>query len=138
MLAVKLLDASAKVPTKSSNLAAGFDLYALDDVVISPWSRALVTTGISIQIPEGCYGRIASRSGMALKGIDVQAGVIDRDYTGEIKILLSNSTSTQFGVLKGDRCAQLIIERLGECKVHVTTELTDTERGCAGFGSTGQ
>jgi len=100
-----------------------------------------VSTGIALEIPGDCsYGRIAPRSGLAVKhGIQVGAGVVDADYRGEVKVLLFNHGSDTFSATAGDRIAQLIIER---CKMPDVTVVTDralsaTERGTSGFGSTG-
>ena len=96
-----------------------------------------MSTGIKIKLPVGTYGRIAPRSGLATKGIDVAAGVIDWDYTGEIRVLLVNNSDIAFEVNIGDRIAQLIIERIATVKFETVKSLTDTERGEKGFGSTG-
>ena len=95
-------------------------------------------TGISVAIPEGCYGRIAPRSGLAVKRfIDVGAGVIDADYRGEIGVVLFNHSDEDFVVKPGDRIAQLILEKIETPTVKEAEELPDTKRGTDGFGSTG-
>ena len=139
VLQVKKLSESATLPTRGSRLAAGHDLYSSEHCVIEPNRRALVGTGISIRLPGGTYGRVAPRSGLASKhGIDVGAGVIDADYTGEVKVLLFNHSSTPFVVSPGDRIAQLIAEKIQECDVEESAASFDpTERGEGGFGSTG-
>jgi len=91
-----------------------------------------------VQIPEGCYGRIAPRSGLASKNfIDVGAGVIDCDYRGNVGVLLFNFSEEQFIVNKGDRIAQLICEKIEYPELEQVDELDITERNTAGFGSTG-
>ena len=88
-----------KLPCKTTNSAAGFDIYAHEDKTIKPKGKALISTGFQIAIPEGYYGRIAPRSGLASKHfIDVGAGVIDSDYRGEVKVLLFNFSENQFEV----------------------------------------
>mgnify|MGYP000963340248 CR=1 FL=1 len=111
-LRVKKLDPKAFIPTKGSEHAAGYDLYSIEQIIIPPNSKALVSTGISMAIPVGNYGRVAPRSGLACKNfIDVGAGVVDADYRGEVKVLLFNFAKEEFKVSVGDRIAQLIIEK---------------------------
>lgn len=136
---VKLVNNFAKVPTRGTNYAAGADLYAVEKVIIPPQSRAVVSTGICIEIPETYYGQIAPRSGLAVtKGIMTMAGIIDADYRGEIKVVLYNSDSeATFRIDRGDRIAQLIIKRQYAFDFEVVPELSDTVRADGGFGSTG-
>jgi dUTP pyrophosphatase len=136
-LKVKLVN-GGKPPTKGSEFAAGYDLYCNEKGRIGIGRRQLISTGICVAIPPGHYGRIAPRSGLAVKmGIDVSAGVVDEDYRGEIKILLVNNGMETFVFLKGDRIAQLIIEKISTPPVEVVEELPDSKRGEGGFGSTG-
>jgi dUTP pyrophosphatase len=139
MLHVKRLDELATIPTRGSERSAGYDLYSNEHCVIPPQhSRALVKTGISIKVPAGHYGRIAPRSGLAVKyGIDVGAGVIDEDYRGEIAVLLFNFGDEPFSVKPGDRIAQLVLERNSIVDVCEVESLDSTDRGEGGFGSTG-
>ena len=89
-------------------------------------------------MPRGTYGRIAPRSGLAAKhGVDVGAGVIDADYRGEVKILLINHSDVKFDIKKGDRIAQLVLERISLAELNEVSELEETQRGQKGFGSTG-
>ncbi|GAB7341435.1 hypothetical protein MBLNU457_7678t2 [Dothideomycetes sp. NU457] len=137
-LQIKLLSPSAKAPTRGSAHAAGYDIYASTACTIPARSKALVSTSIAIAVPEGTYGRIAPRSGLASKHfIDTGAGVIDADYRGEVKVLLFNFNDTEFAVNEGDRVAQLILERIVTPEVMVVEELADSVRGAGGFGSTG-
>ena len=92
------------------NEDAGFDLSSDEDFTIEPWSKYLVSSGICFTVPQGTYGQIAPRSGMSMKGVFVNAGVIDRNYTGEVKILLFNMTSEPLAFKQGDRVAQLIVK----------------------------
>ncbi|RPB27158.1 dUTP diphosphatase, partial [Terfezia boudieri ATCC MYA-4762] len=137
-LLVKLLSDKGRAPTRGSEFAAGYDVYSAQNTVIPAHGRALVDTDISIAVPAGTYGRIAPRSGLAVKNfIDVGAGVIDADYRGQLKILLFNHADVDFEVKEGDRVAQLILERIYTPEVVTVTELPASVRGAGGFGSTG-
>lgn len=137
-LKVKKLTKEACIPTRGSGGAVGYDLYSVDDVVVPPTHRALVSTGIAIVVPAGVYGRVAPRSGLAIRnGIQIGAGVIDPDYTGEVKVVLFNHSHADFLIKKGDRIAQLILERCETPRVEEIGALEETERGAGGFGSTG-
>lgn len=137
-LLVKKLDADAKIPSRATEGSAGYDISSAEDVTIAAKSRAGVSTGISIRVPKNTYGRIAPRSGLAVKhGIDVLAGVVDFDYTGEVKVILYNTSDEDYFVKKGDRIAQLILERMETPEVEVVLELSETSR-TGGFGSTGK
>ena len=98
------------LPAKGSEKAAGFDLYAAEDMDIPAGQRWKVRTGIKAKAPKGTYLRITSWSELALKGIDAMAGVVDRDYTGEISVILHNSSQVGFTITHQDRIAQLIPE----------------------------
>ena len=138
-LQVRLLSPSATAPTRGSLYAAGYDMYASSAVTIPAKSRALVSTDVAIAVPAGTYGRIAPRSGLASKHfIDVGAGVIDEDYRGEVKVLLFNFGEGEFKVEKGDRVAQLVLERIVTPEVQVVEVLAESGRGAGGFGSTGK
>lgn len=121
----------AFAPSKGSTKAAGYDLKSAEDYIVPARGKQIVNTGIKVQLPEGCYGRIAPRSGLAAKNcIDVGgtfiyrvlrmrqkkwvilAGVIDEDYRGVIKVILFNLSDADFAIKKGDRIAQLICERI--------------------------
>ena len=138
------LSENAYTPTLGSNQSAGYDLYAAYDLEIPVGHRKLVKTDLQISLPENTYGRIAPRSGLAYKfGIDVMAGVIDRDYRGNVGVLLVNldfMNNESFVVKKGDRIAQLVIEKcyLDTNLVEFHESLEETERGQGGFGSTGK
>ncbi|KAL4929316.1 dUTPase-like protein [Aspergillus undulatus] len=137
-LQVKKLTPSARAPTRGSAFAAGYDLYAAKEIVIPAKGKALVDTGLAVAVPEGTYGRVAPRSGLASKHfIDVGAGVIDADYRGEVKVLLFNFSETEFKISEGDRVAQLVLERIYTPEVVVVEELAESVRGAGGFGSTG-
>lgn len=132
----------ARVPQRGDpkSNSAGYDLYSYEDVYIPPLSRALIKTGISLEIPVGMYGRIAPRSGLANKyGIDVLAGVIDCDYRGEICVILYNTDKDSgYSVGSGERIAQIIFENYNEVEFCETSQLTKSERNEKGFGSSGK
>ena len=139
-LKVQLRSLTAKAPTKGSLSAAGYDLYASQETVIKARGQGLVSTDVSFTVPVGTYGRIAPRSGLAVKnGISTGAGVVDRDYTGEVKVVLFNHSEKDFEVKVGDRVAQLILEKIVEdAEVVVVESLEESARGAGGFGSTGK
>jgi len=127
----------AKIPMKGTKGAAGHDLYANEDKIIPAKGQQVVKIGISLRIPNGTYGRIAPRSGLATKhGIMVNAGVIDTDYLGEIEVVLVNLFKHDYHVQQGDRIAQLIPEKVQETQYQEVTYLEDTKRGTRGFRST--
>jgi dUTP pyrophosphatase len=138
---VKLIHWLAKAPSRGSEYAAGLDLCAVEQLFIWPGERKVIATGICIEIPTGFYGRIAPRSGLAVKhGIMTMAGIIDADYRGEIKVVLYNSSKDEhakFEVSPGDRIAQLILQAVADFPIEVVAELSDTARAEGGFGSTG-
>ncbi|KAA8900016.1 dUTPase-like protein [Sphaerosporella brunnea] len=137
-LQIKKLSASARLPTRGSEFAAGYDLYAARAAAIPAHGKALVDTDIAMAVPVGTYGRVAPRSGLAAKNfIDVGAGVIDADYRGQVKVLLFNHGPEEFVVKEGDRVAQLILERIITPDVVEVQELEESVRGAGGFGSTG-
>lgn len=135
---VKLLDNFAKIPTRGSEFAAGYDLYSSQRAIIQSGKRSMVSTGISVELPKGHFARISPRSGLAVKnGIDVMAGVIDEDYRGELKVVLYNTDKNDFMINIGDRIAQLIIIPYFTPNIVITSDLNYTQRGDNGFGSTG-
>ncbi|ODN75592.1 hypothetical protein L202_06711 [Cryptococcus amylolentus CBS 6039] len=137
-LLIKKLSSAATTPTRGSPLSAGYDLYAAEDKLIPARGKELVDLQLSIAVPEGTYGRIAPRSGLAAKHhIDTGAGVIDADYRGPVMVLLFNLGEKDFEVKKGDRVAQLILERIIMAEMQEVDDLDATARGSGGFGSTG-
>lgn len=137
----------AKHPVKGTKYSAGYDLFSTQTVTIPPKHRVLIKTDIGVILPRETYGRIAPRSGLAYKhGLDVFGGVIDSDYRGNIGVILFNSDSDEYTVNKGDKIAQLIIEKcfnnLEEKCLTLEEAEYETEwftpRGEGGFGSTGK
>ncbi|XP_055858477.1 deoxyuridine 5'-triphosphate nucleotidohydrolase [Episyrphus balteatus] len=132
------LTENAFEPVKGSAKAAGFDLRSAYDCSVPARGKQLVKTDLQIQVPEGSYGRVAPRSGLAVKNfIDVGAGVVDEDYRGNLGVVLFNHSDTDFEVKKGDRIAQLICEKIFYPELEQLDSLDHTERGEGGFGSTG-
>lgn len=125
-------------PQRSSSLAAGYDLRSAYNYVVPKFNRQLVKTDIAIKLPDQCYGRIAPRSGLAFHNfIDVGAGVVDRDYTGNVGVLLFNHSNEDFVIKRGDRIAQLICEVVLYPELCELSDLCETARGSNGFGSSG-
>ncbi|KJZ77875.1 Deoxyuridine 5'-triphosphate nucleotidohydrolase [Hirsutella minnesotensis 3608] len=138
-LQVKKLSDKARLPTRGSAFAAGYDVYASRDTTVPARDKVLVDTDISIAVPAGTYGRIAPRSGLASKHfIDTGAGVIDADYRGQVKVLLFNHADADYEIKEGDRIAQLVLERIVTPDVVEVQELAESVRGAGGFGSTGK
>jgi len=136
-LKVKLQSDLAKLPCRATPGSVGYDLFAADNCFILSGDHSCIQTGISVAIPPGHYGRIASRSSLSLRhGIEVGAGVIDTDYRGEILVVLYNHGFENYTIKKGDKIAQLILEKIITPEVVQVDELDDTVRGFGGFGST--
>ena len=137
-LRVKRISDDATLPTRGSLGAVGYDLACTQDFVLDTQSHTLVSTGLGFQLPPGVYGRVAPRSGLTVKhGIHIGAGVIDPDYMGEVKVAMFNLGLQPVEFKKGDRIAQLILERCEVPDVLEVDILVSTSRGESGFGSTG-
>lgn len=135
---VKLLD-GARLPTRSHKTDTGLDLYARNDAVILPHDGESFDTGVCIELPPGTFGKIESRSGLNVKhGIVSCGGIIDQGYTGSIVVKLYNLSLKSYHIKAGDRIAQLIIQKYVHVDLEEVDELTDTDRGAAGIGSTGR
>lgn len=141
---IKVINKSEhSLPNYQTEASAGMDLRAnlLDgNVVLQPMQRALVPTGLFIELPLGHEAQIRPRSGLAYKhGITVlnSPGTIDADYRGEIKVLLVNLSDTPFEIVHGERVAQMIIAQYEQIEWEKTTELSETVRGAGGYGHTG-
>jgi dUTP diphosphatase len=137
-LEFKRLVPEAKLPTRGSRFSAGLDLYSIENANIAAHARDVVRTGLAVSFPPGFYGRVAPRSGLAIKhGLDVLAGVIDSDYRGEILCALINHGEEPINIEAGMRVAQLIMEVISTPEPVWADDLDATERGAGGFGSTG-
>lgn len=138
MIQVKRLTETSKLPIKGSQYAAGWDLYADEDVVLLPGNRRWIRTGVQIELDPWDCGLVWPRSGMAGNlGVDTSAGVLDSDFRGEFKVLLVNNGELPFNVVVGERIAQLVILRVSNACLIEVNELSETDRGERGFGSTG-
>ena len=140
-LKVKKLSPLAQIPAYQTDEAAGFDLHSIEDVILKPNERKLISTGLAFEIPKGYEIQIRPRSGLAYKsGITVlnSPGTIDSDYRGEIKVLLINHSNKEFEIKINDRIAQAVIQEVIQANFQEVEELNDTNRGSGGFGSTGK
>lgn len=142
-ISVKKLRETAQLPTYGSAGAGGADLYACleEEVLIAPGGTAFIPTGIAMEIPQGCVGLIYARSGMACKrGLAPanKVGVIDSDYRGEILVALYNHSHQDQKIADGERIAQMVITPVLTPEYILVEELSDTQRGLGGFGSTGK
>ena len=130
------ISADAVTPTRATGGSAGLDFYSPADYIIPPHGQLLVPTQIKLQIRLGYYGRLASKSGLAiLHQLHVGAGVIDPDYTGEVMVLLINTASHVYNIAKGAPIAQLILEKISIPLLKEVKELPPTTRGAQGCGS---
>ncbi|MBQ1226720.1 MAG: dUTP diphosphatase [Alistipes sp.] len=141
---VKVVNSSAfALPEYQTPLSAGLDIRAnlSESITLSPLERAMVPTGLFVELPEGYEMQIRPRSGLAAKhGITVlnSPGTIDADYRGEIKVILVNLSNTPFTIEPGERIAQMIVARYEQVEWQAVESLSETERGAGGFGSTGK
>jgi dUTP pyrophosphatase len=134
---------SGRMPVYSSAHASGADIEACleEDLVLQPGERALVSTGLKLEIPEGYEAQVRPRSGCAVKhGVTVlnSPGTIDADYRGEVKIILINLGHEAFTIHNGDRIAQMVFSPVIHAEFYPNAQISATERGEGGFGSTGQ
>jgi dUTP pyrophosphatase len=134
---IKRLNEDAVIPQYQTEGAAGFDLHASHSVVIPVGEHRLIKTGIAVELPPDFEMQIRSRSGLALKhGIQAHVATIDNDYRGEIGVILFNFGGQPFKVEKDDRIAQAVIAKFEKAKFSIVEDLSQTERGTGGFGST--
>ena len=129
------MSANVVTPTRATERSVGLDLYSPEDYIIPPHSQFFIPTQIKLQIPLGYYGRLASKSSLAmLHQLHVGAGVIDPDYTGEIMVLMINAAPRVYSIKKGDPIAQLILEKVSIPFLREMKELPPTVRGAQGCG----
>jgi len=132
VLRVKRHSELAKLPTRGSAQSAGYDLYSAENQIVPAHGKALIDTHISCIVPNGTYGRVAPRSGLASKfSLHVGAGVIDADYRGTIRVLLFNLGDMNFEIKAGDRIAQLVLERVANPAVSEVPELDNSPDAAA-------
>lgn len=141
ILKVKRLHPDAVLPTRGTPGSAGLDLYATEDVEIQPDGIGEIHTGIAMETPEGFFGLMLTRSNTAKRMVRLSAGAYaapDNDYRGELMVYLTNDGIYPWNVRKGDRVAQIVITPYLPCEVMEVDELSETQRGTGGFGSTGR
>ncbi len=135
---IKKLHPDAIIPKYAHSGDAGMDLFSLKEITLVPHYRIAIKTGISIELPKGYVGLIWDKSGVALKqGIKAMAGVMDAGYRGEYKIVMVNLSSKNFKINKGQKIAQLLIQKIERPEIEEEQSLSETSRGGGGFGSTG-
>jgi dUTP pyrophosphatase len=141
---IKIINQSGNpLPHYETSLSAGMDIRASlnETIQLKPMQRTLIPTGLFMEIPSGFEVQIRPRSGLAAKsGVTVlnSPGTIDADYRGEIKVILINLSDENFTISNGDRIAQMIVAPVTQAKWNISTELSETDRGIGGFGSTGK
>jgi len=136
---IKLTNAKTKMPARATEGAAGWDVFAIEDKWIPAGLWAKINLGFALEIPKRWCALLLGRSGLLKdRGIAGQPGLIDHDYRGEIGIILTNLSAVQFHIRKGHRIGQLLFVPNPEVRLKETKELSTTNRGTGGFGSTGQ
>lgn len=142
ILKIKKLKEDAKAPSYSYEGDAGLDIFSYEEFVLKPGERKTVSTAIAIEFPKGYVALVWDKSGVASKfGIKSMGGVIDSHYRGELKIVMFNTSSQDYAVKKGDKIVQLLIQPVEHAELKVLSqdeELSSTERGEKGFGSSGK
>lgn len=144
ILRVQKLSENATVPSRYTRGSIGYDLHSSEDTTIQKRKRRCVETDLLVFAPPGTYIRIAPRSGLSVRGIDIGAGVVDPDYEGAVKVVVINNSPRRFTIKKGDRIAQLICEKCDTPKVEVIDNVSYVDcssqniRGTDSFGSTGK
>lgn len=141
-LKIKLLDERAVLPKRNSREAAGWDIYipAEKEFVVAPGKQIVVNTGLSVEIPQGYYLALVPRSSIGRKGLIIpnSPAIIDSDYRGEISIMVQNVSQKLYVFYPMDRIAQLILHKYEEIEFEPVDQLSETQRGAGGIGSTGR
>lgn len=136
---IKKLHPNAKMPTQGTKGAAGYDLYATQDVLLKHGIPAMIPTGLAFEVPEGYCMVVYSRSSSAKKGMVIVPLIVDSDYRGEVFVLANYlSPANEYQIKAGDRIAQVKLEKLTPIDFKWAEELSETERGAGGYGSTGR
>ncbi len=136
---IKRLNEKAVMPTKAHPTDAGFDLYVSGKVTIPANGRALIPTDIAMAIPDGYYGMVVGRSGNTIKrGLVGMTGIVDAGYRNGIGIMAFNMTDTDIIIEQGERAGQIVLTPILQCDLEDTDQLTETDRGTGGYGSTGK
>lgn len=135
---IKKLNREAKIPSYAHSGDAGLDLFSNEEnFILKPKHRKLIGTGISIELPPGFVSLIWDKSGVALNGIKTMGGVIEHTYRGEYKVILVNLSSKNYEIKKGQKIAQLLIQRIETAEIEEVNSLSETNRGEKAFGSSG-
>lgn len=137
---IKIISPHFKEPLYATDGSAGCDVYAAREVILGPGKRALVSTGMVLELPRGTECQVRPRSGLAIKeGVTVlnAPGTIDSDYRGEVMVMLINHGNESYTVERGSRIAQLVFARVSQASFSIVDEVSDTDRAAGGFGSTG-
>ncbi len=138
-LKIKKLNQNAKTPEYSHFDDAGFDLFSVETIKIQPQQRFQIKTGLTMQIPSGYVGLIWDKNGLSHNyGLKTLGGVVDSGYRGEIMVGLINLGGEDYTIEAGDKVAQMIIQKKEICEIEEVDQLTDSERGQSGFGSSGK
>jgi len=132
------LEPGAEPPVYARPGDSGADLKACHSAVLGKGARKRIHTGVALELPDGWGARVMPRSGLSAKGIDVQVGTIDCGYRGSICVTIQNNSQQSYNIARGDRIAQLVLERVQQAEFVGADELSETERGEGGFGSTGK
>ena len=136
---IKKLHPDAIVPHFANKSDAGMDLFSTKKIILHPGERVQVPTGIAIELPEDYVSLIWDKSGLsAIHGLKVFAGVVDAGYRGEYIVVLFNSSSTDYVIEKGQKVAQFLVQKVEHPTIEMVDELSDSERGEGGFGSSGK
>ncbi len=136
---IKKINNDAKIPTYAHSGDAGMDVYSAERVVVKIGERAKVPTGIAMEIPGGFVGLVWDKSGISMNfGIKTLGGVVDAGYRGEVVIGVVNLSKEDYVIEKGDKIAQMLIQKIESPKIIEVEELSNTDRGENGFGSTGK
>ncbi len=134
----KKISEDAKIPSFACEGDAGMDLYANEDIVVDPENIVAVPIGIKMELPKGYVAFVWDKSGLALNsGLKTMGGVIDSGFRGEVKVIIKNLSKKDIVIKKGQKVAQMIIQKYEVPEIEVVKELSKTERGEGGFGSTG-
>lgn len=134
---IKFLTDTAMPPVRGTDGSAGLDLSSDEEVIILPGESQMIKTGVAVQLPPGTFGLLTHRSSLAAKLSTVSSlGIIDSDYTGEIKVILFNHSKDGVQICQGDRIAQLIVVPYKNGPLMIVDDLQETKRGAGGFGST--
>lgn len=136
---IKMMHPTAKMPTKGTKGAAGYDLYSTQEIILRRGIPTMVPTGLAFEVPEGYCMVVYSRSSSAKKGIVITPLIVDSDYRGEVFVLANYlGNDDEYRIHAGDRIAQIKLEKLTPIEFEWATELSKTERGASGYGSTGR